>query len=139
LRLLRCSARIEKTLQSRLKQEFGTSLSCFDALAQLDRFPAGLSMTDLSLHLMVSNGATTGLVSKLILEGLVQRAIDPADQRTTIVRLTAKGRQNFKTMAVRHEEWVISILGELSSVAQVELLRNLGKLKTLLKSHEFDV
>jgi DNA-binding MarR family transcriptional regulator len=136
LRLLHCSARIEKQLQARLKQEFNTSLSCFDALAQLDRFSAGLSMTDLSQHLMVSNGAITGLIGKLIAAELVQRSASPDDQRTSIVRLTSRGRQHFRAMAVRHETWLKSMIGELGAEPQAELFSGLSALKSHLDYHE---
>lgn len=131
LRLLGCTVKIENILQRRLRKEFATSLPRFDVLAQLERFPDGLTMSELSRRLMVSNGAITGLVDKLMSEGLVQRKGDPADRRAVIVRLTPKGRATFLRMARRHEEWVVSILGELTGTAQSELLQNL----TLLKRH----
>ena len=85
----------------------------FDVLAQLERFPDGLTMSDLSRRLIVSNGAITGMVDKLMQGGLVVRAYDPARRRSVIVRLTRKGRESFLRMARRHEEWVVSIVGEL--------------------------
>ena len=131
LRLLGCTVKIENILQRRLRKEFATSLPRFDVLAQLERFPDGLTMSELSRRLMVSNGAVTGLVDKLMLESMVQKQGDPADRRAVIVRLTAKGRALFLRMARRHEEWVVSILGELTGTAQSELMQNL----TLLKRH----
>jgi DNA-binding MarR family transcriptional regulator len=129
LRLLACASKIEGILQRRLRKEFETSLARFDVLAQLERFPDGLTMSDLSRRLMVSNGAITGLADKLMSEGMVERQGDPADRRAVIVRLTPEGRANFLRMARRHEEWVVSILGELSETAQSELLQNLTLLK----------
>jgi DNA-binding MarR family transcriptional regulator len=52
-----------------------------------------------------------------------------------IVRLTRKGRDSFLRMARRHEEWVVSILGELSSEAQSELLQNLTLLQRNIDLH----
>ena len=65
LRLLACSVKVESLLSQRLRKEFKISLPRFDALAQLDRFPDGLTMSDLSRRLMVSNGNMTGLVERL--------------------------------------------------------------------------
>ena len=48
LRLLGCSVKMESLLSQRLRKEFKTSLSRFDVLAQLERFPDGLTMSDLS-------------------------------------------------------------------------------------------
>src|SRR5882724_334905 len=73
LRLLGCSVKMESILSQRLRKEFKTSLARFDVLAQLDRFPDGLTMSDLSRRLIVSNGAITGLVDKLMASGMVMR------------------------------------------------------------------
>ena len=135
LRLLGCTVKMESILSQRLRKEFKTSLSRFDVLAQLERFPDGLTMSDLSRRLIVSNGAITGLVDKLAGAGLVTRREDPRDRRSMIVRLTRRGRDNFLRMAHRHEEWVVSILGELSSEAQSELLQNLTLLQRTLDLH----
>jgi DNA-binding MarR family transcriptional regulator len=132
LRLLACSTRIENVLKSRLRRDFGTSLARFDVLAQLDRFEHGLTMTELSRRLLVSNGAVTGLVDKLVADKLVVREDHSTDKRTVIVQLTPEGRAQLRRMALRHEEWVISLLGDLSHEARVELLGNLTLLKRRL-------
>jgi len=135
LRMISCSMKMESILSQRLRKEFKTSMARFDVMSQLERFPDGLTMSELSRRLIVSNGAITGLVDKLAEAGLVTRHEDPKDRRSTIVRLTRKGRDNFLRMARRHEEWVVSILGELSSEAQSELLQNLTLLQRNLDLH----
>jgi DNA-binding MarR family transcriptional regulator len=132
LRLLACSTRIENVLKSRLRRDFNTSLARFDVLAQLDRLAHGLTMTELSRRLLVSNGAVTGLVDKLVADHMVFREEHSTDKRTVIVHLTPEGRAQFRRMALRHEEWVISLLGDLSHEARVELLHNLTLLKRRL-------
>ena len=135
LRMISCSMKMESILSQRLRKEFKTSMARFDVMSQLERFPDGLTMSELSRRLIVSNGAITGLVDKLAEAGLVSRREDPKDRRSTIVRLTRKGRDNFLRMARRHEEWVVSILGELSSQAQSELLQNLTLLQRNIDLH----
>ena len=135
LRLIGCSVKMESLLSQRLRKEFKTSMARFDVLAQLERFPDGLTMSELSRRLIVSNGAITGLVDKLMQAGLVIRRYDPADRRSMIVRLTRKGRESFLRMARRHEEWVVSLLGELSVEAQSELMQNLTLLQRNLDLH----
>jgi DNA-binding MarR family transcriptional regulator len=135
LRMVSCSVTMESILSQRLRKEFKTSMARFDVMSRLERHPDGLTMSDLSRRLIVSNGAITGLVDKLAEAGLVTRREDPNDRRSTIVRLTRKGRDNFLRMARRHEEWVVSILGELSSEAQSELLQNLTLLQRNLDLH----
>ena len=135
LRMISCSMKMESILSQRLRKEFKTSMARFDVMSQLERFPDGLIMSELSRRLVVSNGAITGLVDKLVEAGLVTRREDPKDRRSMIVRLTRKGRDHFLRMARRHEEWVVSILGELSSAAQSELLQNLTLLQRNIDMH----
>ena len=73
LRLLTCSTMIEREVRARLRQEFGITLPRFDMMAALDRAPEaeGLSMGELSRHLMVSNGNVTGVAGRLVKEKLV--------------------------------------------------------------------
>ena len=134
LRLLYCASHIETALQSRLTAEFGLSLARFDLLAQLERASNGLTMTELSRQMMVSNGATTSLVDRLAEDGLLQRAPHPSDRRTTIIRLTEAGRTRFLEIAREHEGWVIGLLEGLSAEAKAELLSGLGALKQHLSS-----
>ena len=135
LRMISCSMKMESILSQRLRKEFKTSMARFDVMSRLERFPDGLTMSELSRRLIVSNGAITGLVDKLVEAGLVTRREDPNDRRSMIVRLTRKGRDNFLRMARRHEEWVVSILGELSVAAQSELMQNLTLLQRNLDLH----
>ena len=47
-----------------------------------------MTMTELSRLLMVSNGNVTGIIDRLVAEGLVVRLANEADRRATFVRLT---------------------------------------------------
>ncbi|RWF97288.1 MAG: MarR family transcriptional regulator, partial [Mesorhizobium sp.] len=71
IRLLRASRTIEAELRERLKKEFDTTLPRFDVMAALYRSPEGMLMSDLSRFLLVSNGNITGIVDRLVSEGLV--------------------------------------------------------------------
>jgi len=121
LRLLRVSRAIEVELRRRLAAQFATTLPKFDVMAALARHAAGMTMTELSRHLMVSNGNVTGIIDRLVAEGMVVRLAHAGDRRATFVRLTRKGTQQFAAMARAHEGWVGEILAGYSS-AEVERL-----------------
>lgn len=110
IRLLRASRIIEGELRERLAAEFDTTLPRFDVMAALYRTPDGMLMSDLSRFLLVSNGNVTGIVDRLVSEGLVQRSRRNGDRRTSIVRLTKTGKDTFRTMAAAHERWVGELL-----------------------------
>jgi DNA-binding MarR family transcriptional regulator len=114
IRLLRASRIIEGELRERFKREFGTTLPRFDVMAALYRTPDGMLMSDLSRFLLVSNGNVTGIVDRLVSEGHALRAQRDGDRRTSVVRLTHKGRELFQAMAAAHEGWVDGLLANVS-------------------------
>jgi len=129
LRLLSCSTIIEKRIRLRFDAEFATTLPRFDVLAALERHPKGLTLSRLSEALMVSNGNVTGLVTRLIDDGLLSRTVDAADRRSATVRLTRKGREAFLRMAAVHERWVDRMFLGLTDPQVAELLTLLTALR----------
>ena len=121
LRLLRTSRSIEAELRRRFAAEFATTLPKFDVMAALSHAPDGMKMTELSRHLMVSNGNVTGIVERLVAEESVERLARAGDRRATFVRLTDKGLSRFAGMAEAHAGWIDAILGDLSST-EIETL-----------------
>jgi DNA-binding MarR family transcriptional regulator len=132
LRLLTCSSLIERHLRNALREEFDTTLPRFDFLAQLERVPHGLSMGELSKRMMVSGGNVSGIASQLVKEGLVDRKPMLDNRRTFIIKLTPDGRRLFRRMAARHEEWVITLLGQLSEQDVSRLMALLAKVETTI-------
>jgi DNA-binding MarR family transcriptional regulator len=110
VRLLRTVRPIEAELRRRLDREFGVTMPKFDVMAALVRGESGMTMTEVSRQLMVSNGNVTGIVDRLVAEDLVARVANEVDRRATFVRLTRKGMSLFEAMAVAHERWVDEIL-----------------------------
>lgn len=129
LRLLACSLDIERVVRQRLRKRFGTTLSRFDYLAQLERYPQGLRMSELSRCLMVTGGNVTGLTDQLVQEGWVERAGDPKDGRVWRVRLTEAGRLRFAQMAVEHESWLRELFHGMPSADKRALFELLGSLR----------
>jgi DNA-binding MarR family transcriptional regulator len=115
LRLLQSTRKIETELRERLRVNFSVTLPRFDVLAALYRKPEGMLMSELSRFLMVSNGNVTGIIDRLVADGMVARAQRDGDRRTSIVKLTNKGVLDFELMALAHEEWVSELLAEFSS------------------------
>jgi DNA-binding MarR family transcriptional regulator len=81
--------------------------------------------------MMVTNGNITGITDQLEKEGLVERVKVATDRRSSLIRLTAKGRRTFKKMAKSHEEWIRSMFGGLSEASRGTLFEVLGELKLL--------
>jgi DNA-binding MarR family transcriptional regulator len=133
LRLLACSNIIEGHIRAELREKFDTTLPRFDLLAQLDaasaEAPSGLTMSELSRRLMVTNGNLTGLVDRLVREGLVSRTVSPPDRRTQIISLTPAGRAALGAMTPDHAMWVGDMFSGLTDAERRQLYSLLGKLK----------
>jgi DNA-binding MarR family transcriptional regulator len=127
LRLLRTSRSVEAELRRRFSAEFATTLPKFDVMAALSRAPSGMKMSELSRHLMVSNGNVTGIVERLVAGESVERLARAGDRRATFVRLTGKGLTRFAAMAEAHAGWIEEILAPLSGAEVETLLRLLAR------------
>jgi DNA-binding MarR family transcriptional regulator len=129
LRLLTCTQLIERSVRARLRSRFAITLPRFDLMAQLERHPEGLKMSELSRRMMVTGGNVTGIVDQLVSEGLVERSAEPTDRRAFRVRLTRAGERSFGDMARAHEEWIAALLGGLSRAEHARLYRLLARVK----------
>jgi len=129
LRLLTCTTLIEGEVRRRLRQDFDVTLPRFDLMAQLDKTPDGMTLGELSSRMMVSNGNVTGLVERLVADGLIGRKPAPNDRRAQIVRLTPAGRRVFRAMARAHEGWILQIFSDLRPADISALMGLLAKAK----------
>ena len=129
LRLLACTTKLEGEVRARLRTEFDTTLPRFDLMAQLERSPSGLTMSELSRRLMVTGGNVTGITDMLEAEGLVARVDHPTDRRAYTVKLTSAGRRVFARMAAAHERWIVDLLAGLETAEQEQIYRVLARLK----------
>lgn len=133
LKLLKASAGVEAELRRRLRAEFNSTLPRFDVMAALARAPDGLRMSEISERLRVSNGNVTGIVERLVDEGLALRLAVPGDRRATRARLTAQGQKVFQAQAAAHEKWIDELLGSLASEDLGALSARLDRLLSQLE------
>ena len=129
LRLLTCTTLIENEVRRRLRDNFDITLPRFDLLAQLDRAPNGMTLGELSQRMMVSNGNITGLVDRLVEQGLIRRRPLPNDRRVQIVSLTPEGQREFRAMARVNADWVGEIFDGLTPKDIEALMPLLAKTK----------
>ena len=135
LRLLRSSRAIEAQLRERLRTKFSITLPQFDVMAALARSDEGMTMTELSRQLMVSNGNVTGIIDRLVAEKLVLRQAPANDRRSFIVRLTHSASQ-FSAIAKAHEGWIDEMLVEFGSVEAESIISQLDGLVRRVRGRE---
>lgn len=128
IRLLAVTRRTESALREALRGR-GTTLPRFDVMAALHRRREGVTMSELSRMLLVSNGNATAVVDRLEADGLVRRTPSELDRRTVHVALTADGLARFEALAAEHEAQVDRLLSGLSEAdldTLAELLKRMG-------------
>ncbi len=133
LRMLKATRSIEAELRERMRRTWDITLPRFDVMAALSRTQEGLKMSDLSGVLRVSNGNVTGIVDRLVADGLVERQAVEGDRRALRVRLTTQGRQQFDEMAAVHELWVDELLSPIGAQGLNTVHSRLGRITETLE------
>ncbi|MCV2868492.1 MarR family transcriptional regulator [Defluviimonas sp. WL0002] len=130
IRMLGVTRTAENRLREFLRVQHGTTLPRFDVMAALYRRREGVTMSELSRMLLVSNGNATAVVDRLEAEALVKRSPSETDRRTVFVTLTEAGLAVFEVLAADHEQEVDAIFANLSEgdIDQLtEVLKRFGK------------
>lgn len=130
IRMLGVTRASESHLREFLRVKHDTTLPRFDVLAALYRRRDGVTMSELSRMLLVSNGNATAVVDRLEGDGLVRRTQSDTDRRTVFVALTPEGLAQFEGLASDHEHEVDRLFANLSEPdldALTEILKRMGK------------
>lgn len=132
IRLLGVTRVAESQLREFLRVKHATTLPRFDVMAALYRKRDGVTMSELSRMLLVSNGNATTVVDRLEKDGLVRRTGSDADRRTVFVALTPDGFAQFEVLAADHERELTRVFANLSDVdleALTDILKRMGGAK----------
>lgn len=130
IRLLGVARATENGLREYLRLSHDTTLPRFDVMAALYRRRDGVTMSELSRMLLVSNGNATAVVDRLEKDGMVRRSQSDTDRRTVFVALTPAGVTAFEVMAEGHEAEVGKIFAGLSEAdleSLTAILKRMGK------------
>lgn len=71
--------------------EHGLSVAKFELLAQIERYPEGVSLGMISSNLKVTSGNVAGLVRRLLADALITKKMSQEDRRSFIVKFTPEG------------------------------------------------
>jgi DNA-binding MarR family transcriptional regulator len=126
IRLLGVTRAAEGQLREFLRVKHATTLPRFDVMAALWRRREGVSMSELSRMLLVSNGNATTVVDRLEQDGFVRRTPSETDRRTIFVGLTPEGVAAFEGYAAGHEVEVNRIFASLTE-EELDLLTEVLK------------
>ena len=132
VRLLGVTRAAESQLREHLRLQHRTTLPRFDVMAALYRRRDGVTMSELSRMLLVSNGNATTVVDRLEADGIVARTPSDVDRRTVFVALTPAGVTVFEGQATPHEAEVNRLFGHLTEGdldTLTDILKRMGAAK----------
>ncbi|MFI6518120.1 MarR family winged helix-turn-helix transcriptional regulator [Spirillospora sp. NPDC050679] len=129
-RIQRASRRLERGLSENFARH-GLQLWEFDILGTLRRSgpPYRLSAGALSDSSMVTSGAITNRIDRLVAKGLVTRETDPGNRRSVVITLTESGWKVVEDVLDHHVGYEEQVLDCLNDEEQEQLA---GLLRTLL-------
>lgn len=114
--LAECYHAFEKYSAAQVR-EFGLTPPQFDIIVTLGNTD-GMSFKELGEKTLITKGTLTGVIDRLELRGMVKRAASKSDGRSTIVRLTKKGEDEFARVFPTH---VAYLKGPFAALADTEL------------------
>lgn len=126
-RLLLCARHLENALVAALKP-LDLSFGDFDVLNTLRRMGIPASPTELAHASLITSGAMTARLDRLVGAGLVERAVDPHDRRGVRVQLTDTGARKADqalSVVLEADERFLSPLGRAQRDEAASLLRAL--------------
>jgi len=85
-------------------------------------------MSQLSGVLRVSNGNVTGIVDRLVDDGLLERVAVHGDRRASLVRMTKRGHKEFSKQALAHETWIDEMLDDFNASEAKQLTARFDEL-----------
>ena len=92
----------------------------------------GCPMNELAQFLSVSRPAATGLVDRLIAQGLVHREGDRQDRRVVRVEISAKGRRIVSHIWEQKRRMIVDVFGQISPVDRTQYLAILQRVVKIL-------
>ena len=130
--------RVAELLDQELRRVFaraGLSNGDFDVLASLRRAgaPYKLTPTELAGTTMVTSGAVTKRVDRLVRQGLVERTVSETDGRGRVIALTPAGRRLQEELHPQHLANEDRLLGALDADERRQLGALLSKLLVSLE------
>lgn len=128
-RVSRLSRLIDRHLNENFRR-FGIEDWMYDVLATLRRQGAPYELTagELVRHAMVTTGAITNRIDRLVARGLIERVTASDDRRKVIIRLTSAGLALVDEVVADHLDTERRLLAGISPRRQQELAATLRAL-----------
>jgi DNA-binding MarR family transcriptional regulator len=102
-------------------RQSGISMTQLSALMRLYH-GGGCGVSEMGLHLGVTNAAASQMIDKLVLLGLLERSEDPDDRRVKNIAISAKGRELIRKAVEARRSWMESLNTALTQDEQEAII-----------------
>jgi DNA-binding MarR family transcriptional regulator len=110
--LVRLEIELWNAIDTRLKNDFDLPLTHFEPMSVIDRVP-GCRVYDIATELIITTGGASKLVDRIEASGYCRRLPNPADRRSSLVKLTPQGKSLLAKARVVFDEELALRLGSV--------------------------
>ena len=126
------AAEMFKRVVSGIFRNHDLSFPQYNVLRVLDSSKDGQDrISDVSRIMLVPGANMTGVAKRLEKNGFIERKSDPADERVTLLKITAKGKATLTKIVKERDEHMHAMLQGFSDEEKERLLT---KIKQLIKN-----
>jgi DNA-binding MarR family transcriptional regulator len=112
LALIRTHARLWDQVEAQMRHDSGLTLPRYDVLMQLDGAGGRLRLTELASNVVLSPSGLSKLLDRMEASELLRREPDPSDARSTLARITPRGRSLVRKARHTHHAWLQRCFGD---------------------------
>ena len=116
-------------VHSAVFRNYGLSFPQYNVLRVLESSQGGKNkIGDVGKIMIVPVANLTGIAKRLEKEGFIKKKSDPTDDRVTILEITPKGRKSLKRIEKEKDEWLETMLKNLSENEKLQLLDHVRRI-----------
>ena len=126
------AAEIFRRTHSAVFRNYGLSFPQYNVLRVLEASKNGRNkISDVSRIMLVPGANITGIAKRLEKDGFILKKSDPTDERVTILEITPKGKRTLKNIENEKDEWLESMLKNLSENQKFTLQDQTSRIEAL--------
>lgn len=127
--LVRLETEWWNAVEGRLRADFGVTLPFFEFMQVISRNPA-CRVQDIAAELAITVGGTSKIVDRIEAAGYCTRNANPADRRSSIIKLTPAGKRLLPKLASAVDDELRSQLGSaVPDRSLIQLTKTLTRLR----------
>jgi DNA-binding MarR family transcriptional regulator len=125
--LVRLETELWEAVDAKLRKELDLPLVHFEPMSVMDQLP-NCRVYDISSALAITTGGASKLVDRIEADGYCKRSPNPADRRSSLLRLTPEGR---RVLEAARKIFDVEVERRMGSVPETTVRQFVGTLRRL--------